>query len=212
MPPGPPAPPERAEPPPSPDAPERAFAGVSAGVEPPGASVLSAAFIGTSATTSPAGLSSRSPLKLGWRMPPSRVHSVNSTSATSSGRTQCTVFWAFSRPAVKAGASNRRSCSRAASAVSDFSSKPVPTLPTYRSPPSSRTPSSRAPKPVRAPAGSVYPPMTNSCWFLHLVLTHSPVRAPARYGLPARLLTIPSSSMPHACSRTFSPLPLMCSE
>ena len=44
---------------------------------------------GRSRTISRAGLSSRSPFQAGWRRRPSGVHSVNSTSPTSSGRTQC---------------------------------------------------------------------------------------------------------------------------
>ena len=35
------------------------------------------------------------------------------------------------------------------------------------------TPTSSAPSPTRAPSGSVNPPMTNSCWAMHFVFSHS---------------------------------------
>src|SRR5213594_3262740 len=46
------------------------------------------AFAGSSRRQSSGRLSSRSPRNVGWRMPPSAVHSVNRTSQTSFGSTQ----------------------------------------------------------------------------------------------------------------------------
>ena len=56
---------------------------------PCGAARRSASCAGCSRTTSRARLSSRRPSNDGWRSVPSRVHSVNVTSPTSSGLTQC---------------------------------------------------------------------------------------------------------------------------
>src|SRR4029078_1253181 len=84
----------------------------------------------TSLTTDFGGLSRRRPWHDGWRILPSEVHSVDSTSPTHSGRTQC----AF-RPSQPAGGgvngdsgtSILFNCRRRSRAI--FVVKPVPTLP-----------------------------------------------------------------------------------
>src|SRR5207249_11779572 len=83
----------------------------------------------TSRTQSSGCLSSRNPRKVGWRIPPSSVHSVNRTSQTSFGSTQ---WWP--RPAgvpVSNGEVARASgASLLATSASVGSSNPVPTFET----------------------------------------------------------------------------------
>ncbi len=162
---------------------------------------------GRSRTTSSARLSSRSPWNDGCRIFPSPVHSVNATSQTSSGRTQCAFL-----PSQPAGRGvNGHSCaasgaSLARSARAPAFVKPVPTLPAKRSAPPSKTPTSSAPRASRAaPSGSVKPPTTSSCRFTHFVFTQLAFR-PGRYGWSARFETIPSRPSRHASRNTAAPL------
>jgi hypothetical protein len=82
-----------------------------------------------SRTTSAAGLSSRRPWKDGCRILPSDVHSLNVTSATSSGRTQ----WGLPTP-VGRSSKGDVGCSSVVSRFlrsrSVWPVNPVPTLPT----------------------------------------------------------------------------------
>ena len=112
--------------------------------------------LGTSRTTSRAFLSWRSPWKEGWRRRPSLVHSVNATSATSSGRTQCARVTPGMRERSKGEVGCARAASRRRRSSSSFEVKPVPTLPANsRRPSGSWTPMSSAPRPTREPSGSV---------------------------------------------------------
>src|SRR5438270_11553437 len=87
---------------------------------------------GISRTTSSAGLSSRRPWNDGCRRRSSEVHSLNSTSPTSSGFTQVTP-----RPLYPLGGflngdlSTFRLLSSDKSSRSDCAVNPVPTLPAY---------------------------------------------------------------------------------
>ena len=84
---------------------------------------------GVSRRQSSGRLSSRSPRNVGWRRPPSRVHSVNRTSQTSRGSTQ---WWPRPAgvPASNGDVSRRRGSSCRQSRSSSAPSKPVPTFDT----------------------------------------------------------------------------------
>jgi hypothetical protein len=92
--------------------------------------VSSATCAGFSRTTSRGRLSSRNPWNDGCRNVPSRVHSVNDTSPTSCGLTQCAR-----RASAPVGGFAKGGSSAASAASCDdrrfsvASSKPVPTLP-----------------------------------------------------------------------------------
>src|SRR5262249_30576910 len=94
--------------------------------------VLAACAVGTAVSRlqSCGRLSSRSPRNVGCLRPPSSVHSVKRTSATSLGSTQ---WWP--RPVGVPTSNGERSrasgLSRSRMRFSDLASKPVPTLETY---------------------------------------------------------------------------------
>src|SRR3990172_6760289 len=92
-----------------------------------------------SRTQSAGRLSSRSPTNVGWRIPPSFVHSVKRTSQTSRGSTQ---WWPrpAGAPAANGEVARASGTSRACTRASVPSSKPSPPLPTETSRPSSERP------------------------------------------------------------------------
>src|SRR5699024_7996856 len=89
-----------------------------------------------SRTTSRAFLSLRSPRYRGWRSIFAAVHSVNATSATFSGRAQCTPRLG-SLPRVQALRLISRSESMRCNSRRTSSVNPVPTLPAYTNSPDS---------------------------------------------------------------------------
>src|SRR6476646_4668764 len=86
--------------------------------------------LAASRVTSRASLSSRAPRKIGWRSRLSAVHSLNFTSTTTSGRTQCA--FSFVRTGVENGDDFRSSRLRRFAIAARLSRvKPPPVWPTY---------------------------------------------------------------------------------
>src|SRR6185437_38900 len=102
----------------------------------PGAHDLGPALRGISRTTSRGPLSSRSPWNRGWRSSPAGVHSLNPTSPTSRGSTQCTPDTERgSGPPSNGERGRSMAASRSCRLRSSWLVKPVPTLPAYTSRP-----------------------------------------------------------------------------
>ncbi len=137
---------------------------------------------GSSRTTSVAFLSARNPRNDGWRSAPSSLHSVNATSATSCGFTQCAPFASNPRGGLTNGGVGRSSLSSTGRSLRERRGRRIRCRPCPRSAAhhDRRRRAAARRSPSRAPCGSVKPPITISCRRLHLTLTQSRVRMPSR--------------------------------